>query len=180
MRKSKKGITLVELVICCVIMILLAGACTAVVVSGQRLFISGSQTANTQLETNVLQTAIMNSLPKMGVAKRDTVANVKSTLAADGGVGIYFDETTSTFTISKADSDITVNGVKSFKYDFKKVGSTDTARTQFVYEVTMADNSTLSGGVVLINTMDKNAPSLSEMTDLNVAGNALYFGTPSE
>lgn len=53
MKRTKKGITLVELVVCCGIMVMLAGACTAVLVSGARLFSDSSDTARAQLQYTV-------------------------------------------------------------------------------------------------------------------------------
>ena len=181
--KSKKGVTLVELVICCVIMVLLGGACTAVIVSGQKLFLTGSQTANKQLEANVLQTTMVNSLPKMVDVEQDSVINVKTAIATNGGVGIYFDDSTSVFTISCDGSDITVNGVKEFTYEFKQVGTnTDTARTQVVYTAKMSSDSTdspISGGVVLTNTKHSAVASFCSSTALG-ANTALYFSVPAE
>ena len=63
MKRTKKGFTLVELIICCAIMTMLAGACTALLMSGEKLFSTGSKSALTQMDVNVLQATILNRLP---------------------------------------------------------------------------------------------------------------------
>ena len=176
MNNSKKGVTLVELVICCVIMVLLAGACTAVVLSGQKMFLSGSRSANIQLEANALQTAIVNALPNMVKVESKTVADTKSTTE---GVGIYFDG--DVLTIRSAGADMTINSVNGLKCEFKRVGKSDsdTARAQFVYTATMSDGTIVSGGVVLTNTKYTDV-GISAIDNLKTVGTALYFSVPVE
>ena len=50
MKKSKKGITLVELVICCAIIVMLGGACTAVLASGSRVYNQSTSAATSQMD----------------------------------------------------------------------------------------------------------------------------------
>ena len=165
-----------ELVICCVIMVLLAGACTAVVVSGQKLFITGSETANTQLEVNALQTAIVNTLPHMVTVEQKGVADAQG---ATKGVSIFY--AGDALTIRNAENDIILDGVTALKCEFKRVGKSDsdTARAQFVYTATMSDGSTISSGVVLPNTKYTDV-GISAIDNLKTAGTALYFSVPEE
>ena len=172
LNKSKKGVTLVELVIACVIMVLLGGACTAVIVSGQKLFISGSQNANAQLEANIVQTAVLNSLPRM-----DSVAKVGVDELQSKTEGLAFSVSDSTLTIWQNGSEITVNNIKGFQCSINKAGDSgsDSARAQFSYTLTLSDNVPISGGLVLNNTVHEEIPSgLKGAVVLN-AGEALYF-----
>ena len=90
MKQSKKGITLVELVICCAILVLLGGACTAVLVSGQTVFNTSSKTANAQLDADVLQTYLMNLLPPAkNIKEANRLTDVKDT--ANEFNAIFFD-----------------------------------------------------------------------------------------
>ena len=192
MNKSKKGVTLVELVIACVIMVMLGGACTAVLVSGQKLFISGSKTANNQLEANLLQTTILNALPKMLIVDQDSVTDVKAAITADVGgaekidcVGIYFEGSAEDpiFTISRNGSNITIHNVTKFEYTLKKLGSSETAKTQFVYTAELADGSEITGGVVLGNMTFKKeveAKGISGNHSLASENKALYFSTKKD
>jgi len=175
MNKSKKGVTLVELIICCVVMILLGGACTAVLVSGQKLFNSGSNAANTQLEANVIQTTIVNGLPSMRVIEKKPLADAKATTT---GTSIFFDG--DTFTIRQNGIDITVNAVEGFSYKLDKVGqaASTTAKVQFVYTATMDDGSSVSGGVVLTNTTYNS--SMEALESIDWTTESVYFSTPDD
>ena len=159
-------------------MILLAGACTAVIVSGQRLFVKGSQTANTQLETNALQTTIIKSLPNMSVVtKKTSPTDVQTVKTSTEGVGIFLED--GKLTIRRHGSNVTINSVAKFECGFKKVGANDTGRTQFVYEATMSDGTKISGGVVLINTKHSEVESIALNAELT-ADTALYFSMSDE
>jgi len=199
LNNSKKGVTLVELVVSCTIMVLLAGACTAVLLSGQKLFLSSTQTANNQLEANLLQTTILKALPS---AAKVSVKNLNDVKADTTGVGIYFDD--NTFTVQNKGNSITVNNVDEFEFSFEMVGKeiaitpavtpdpadpsataipavmSDTARTQFVYTAKLEDGSEISGGIVLSNVIYKNSgvEGFSGVLEtLTLSGNkaALYF-----
>jgi len=188
MNKSKKGVTLVELVIACSIMVLLAGACTAVLVSGQRLFISGAQTATNQLEANLLQTSLLKSLPNVVGVEVTTTDAVKNDT---DGVSIFM-ENGGSLTIRKNGTNMTVNNVKTFEYRFKIAGkeatydadgdpttpetlSTDTAKARFIYTAELEDGTSITGGLVLTNIPYKNVGSISGEWDGEDTYGALYF-----
>lgn len=148
MKKSKKGVTLVELVICCGILVILAGACTAVLMSGEKVFSTSANSANTQIEANVLQNFLFGQLPSV---KTVTTVSVDDAKAATEGTYLYFDD--DVFTINAEGSQTTIDSVQEFKCSFLKAGESASvsARAQFTYTVTMKDGSTFSGGMVLSN-----------------------------
>ena len=187
MRKSKKGITLVEMVIACVIMVLLGGACTAVLVSGQKLFLSGTTMANNQLDSNVVQTTMLKALPKTErVIWKNTVNSAR---AEDTGVSIFFEIDAAgevgSLVIRQNETEITVNKVKDFSYSFERVGqkndaepTLETAKAQFIYTVVMEDDSVITGGVVLTNVRYRDVDDSlddDEMSGSLKNGGALYF-----
>ena len=148
MKKSKKGITLVELVICCAIIVMLGGACTAVLMSGENIYTNSSKAANAQMDVNVVQTYMKNLLPSStGIIQTD----VDTAKASTSGTYMYFDG--DSFTIRIDGSDTTIRAISDMKYSMVKAGDPNStnARVQFQYTVTTTDNSTLSGGFVLSN-----------------------------
>ena len=152
MKQSKKGITLVELVICCAILVLLGGACTAVLVSGQIVFNTSSKTANAQLDADVLQTYLMNLLPPAKNIKNDTLANAKNTTNNKKFNAIFFDND-NVFTLRRGDDFTTIQSIAGFQYNIVPAGETTStsARAQLQYTITLTDGSEIKGGFVLAN-----------------------------
>lgn len=147
MKKSKKGITLVELILCCAILVLLGGACTAVLTSGSHVFNQSSKTANAQLDADLLQTLMMNNLPvvkNIDVYTGEEMVEASEYLLIDAENSDYF---TTYFDKSK----MTIRAIVDFKYAIVPAGAQDDARAQFLYKATFDDNSTLSGGYILSN-----------------------------
>ena len=91
MKKSKKGVTLVELIICCGIIVMLGGACTAVLASGSTIFNQRSRMAGAQLDADVLQTYMINILPSAENIK-DTPRDDAKDIAADQGEALFFND----------------------------------------------------------------------------------------
>lgn len=151
MKKTKKGITLVELVICCAILVLLGGACTAVLVSGQTVFNTSSKTANAQLDADVLQNYLMNLLPS---SKNIAQINLTEAKALSDGNSIFLDkDNDGPFTLNMDGKNTTINSISELQYSITCAGAADssTARAQFVYTVTLKDGSTFDGGFILAN-----------------------------
>ncbi len=160
MKKSKKGVTLVELVICCFIIVMLGGACTAVLMSGEHIFSTSSKAAGAQLDGDVVQTYLLKLLPYGKQVKVDTLASVK---ASTTGNGLYFDdENDNEFTIRIDGDNTTVAAITGFRYKFVEAGdaASTTARAQFVYKVSMDDGGEFSGGFVMSNIKYTDVESL--------------------
>lgn len=154
MHKSKKGVTLVELVICCAIIVMLGGACSAVLASGSRIFNTSSHSANAQLDANVIQNYMMALIPSANEVSSTTIDDAKESTT---GNCLFFDN--DVFTIRIKDKKTTIRSVEEFTYDILCAGDPDseTARAQFVYTITLSDGNTLSGGFVFINLSYNNA-----------------------
>ncbi len=168
MKKSKKGVTLVELVICCAITVMLAGACTAVLISGQRVWKSGSESANAQMTADILQTSLYGKLPSYGSVEVVSTANSTGVSTLKGsatGTLLYFNDE-DVLVIQNSGDTMTVNDVTDFTYTFLKVGSKESARTQFNYTATLADGREFSGGIVISNLAFKDI-DLSSMPTHN-------------
>lgn len=151
MKQSKKGITLVELVICCAILVLLGGACTAVLVSGQTVFNTSSKTANAQLDADVLQTYLMNLLPPAkNIKKADSLDDVKNTTKEFNA--IFFDND-NVFTLRRGKDFTTIQSIAGFQYKIVPAGeaASTSARAQLQYTITLTDSSEINGGFVLAN-----------------------------
>ena len=151
MKNSKKGITLVELIICCAIIVMLGGACSAVLASGSTIFNTSSHTANAQMDSDVLQNFMMNLIPSTNNVSQITVAEAK---ALSGGNCLFFDdENDNLFTVRIDGKNTSIRSVKEFEYQIIRAGDpdSDTARAQFVYTVTLSDGNKLNGGFVLSN-----------------------------
>ena len=147
MKKSKKGITLVELILCCAIIAMLGGACVAVLASGSTVFNQSSKTANAQLDSDVLQTLMMNNLPSAKsidvYADEEMIDTVKY---------MYIDtDNNDYFTVNINGSKTTIRSIVSFEYGIVPAGSQDDARAQFLYKATFDDGFSLSGGYILSN-----------------------------
>lgn len=146
MKKSKKGVTLVELVICCAIIVMLGGACTAVLMSGEHVYSTSSHSANAQLDADVLQTYMMNLLPSTGQVSQ--LSGSSPTIPTTGNC-MYFNE--GVFTLRRNGEDTTIRAVSGFTYTLERAGTSASARAQFVYTATMNDGSTFSGGFIMNN-----------------------------
>lgn len=173
-KNSKKGITLVELVICCAILILIGGAVVAVLMSGEHVFSTSANSANAQMELEILQTNLMGIIPS---AKNISVSskNDDDYVFPSSGYSVYSD---GSHLIIRSSVEINDNGVKnvstkettlneiaSFTYEITPAGiipqettsdgievsKTATARPLFSYTVTFTDGSTYTGGFVISN-----------------------------
>lgn len=176
MKKTKKGVTLVELVICCAIIVMLGGACTAVLLSGHSIFNTSSKAANAQLDSDVLQTYMMNLLPSAKNVDQLSLAEAK---ALTSGNSVYFDdENGDVFTLQIDGEKNTIRSIAEFEYSIARAGdsASSTARAQFLYTVTMTDGSSFTGGFVLSN-MKYDDTSMATMTG-KVSEAPFCFGIP--
>ena len=149
MKHSKKGITLVELIICCAIIVMLGGACSAVLASGSTIFNTSTHTANAQLDSDVLQNFMMNLIPSTNKVDKITVAQAKE--LASGNCLFFDDENDNTFTVRVNGKNTSIRSIEEFEYQIIRAGDTDTARAQFVYAITLSDGNTPRRGFVLSN-----------------------------
>ena len=150
MKNSKKGVTLVELIICCAIIVMLGGACTAVLASGSTIFNQSTSAANAQLDSDVLQSFMRNVLPS---AKSVKVVSAES-MTLSSATYLFFDESNDgLFTIRVNGTDTSIRSVSDFSYTTVRAGDGDseTAKIQFQYTVKFADGSTLNSGFILGN-----------------------------
>lgn len=174
MKKTKKGVTLVELVICCAIIVMLGGACTALLIAGEHVYSEGSSSANSQMDMDVLQTYMTNLIPRTETVNQILLADAKATTS---GNCIYFDDgNDGLFTIRRAGDDTTIRSIDSFEYSIVKAGDTgsDSARAQFVYTVTLTDDSSYSGGFVLGN-MKYDDSTMGSIVNCSLADFPFYF-----
>lgn len=152
MKKNKKGITLVELIICCGIIVMVGGACTALLMSGQTIFNRSSSSANAQLDTDVIQTYLTNTVPRARTVSAATEVEVEANTT---DLCLYFDDEDgdAVFTIRANGKNTTIRSVTDFKYHMIPAGDgeDDAVKPQFFYTVYMADGSSYSSGFVLIN-----------------------------
>lgn len=149
MKNSKKGVTLVELVICCAILVMLGGACTAVLTSGAQIFNSSAQTANAQMDAEVLQNFMVKVLPSANNPITNyTLSHAK---AMETGTAIYVDDDVLIIQINGTPTSI--NSIKELKYSFIKAGDADStnAKTLFAYTATLINGKTLDGGFIMSN-----------------------------
>lgn len=146
--KSKSGITLVELAICCAITLLLGGACLTVLLFGRDMFDKGAQTADAMLEAEIFQTFMLQQLP--------SATRVAQTEPNSIGQG----ETYSRLTVENGDlmidtggSVICLSAIEDLDYAVIPAGppSSDSARPQLVYTLYFGDGTSLSGGFVMVN-----------------------------
>jgi len=173
MKKSKKGVTLVELVICCAIIVLLGGACTAVLVSGNNLFNKGSASANAQMDMDVLQTYLMNELPRTRDLGPSGVPGDSDT----AGGYLYFNDE-GVFTLRLDGKDTTIDDITGFTWSIVQAGVKETSRPQFQFTATMADGSTISGGYVLISmAFDEATMGEGRMSGMNLAEFPFWFSS---
>lgn len=178
MKTSKKGITLVELIICCGIIVMLGGACTAVLMSGERIFSRSSSSANAQLDTDVVQSYLTYILPRATTITQlpdSSAASIPST-----GVCVYFDETDDTFVIRVDGKDTAIRSVTSFTYSLVRAGDplSVSARAQFVYTFGTNDGASYTSGFVLSNKAYSDIIAQADMTsttDVDAAEHPICF-----
>lgn len=152
MKRTKRGFTLVELIICCAIMTMLAGACTALLMSGEKLYSTGSQSASSQMDINLLQTTLLNRLPSTKVIKslnnEDADLNTAQTGTGTKDTAVFFDDE-GVFVIRYNGKNTTIPEITEFEYTISPIGTSDTARTQFSYTVVCRDGTRYNGGLAL-------------------------------
>lgn len=155
MKRTKKGFTLVELIICCAIMTMLAGACTALLMSGEKLFSTGSKSALTQMDVNVLQTTILNRLPSANAVELvlGEIPEEQATPGADekNVTELFFDEVDGkqVFTIRHDGKGTTIPEIEEFTCYLMPIGASTTARAQLNYTATCKNGDVYSGGMAL-------------------------------
>lgn len=172
MRKNKRGVTLVELIICCGIMVMVGGACTAVLMSGHNIFNNSANAANTQLDADVIQMYLTNAVPRATAISQIEMATddleVAEARSKITGCCLYFHD--DTFYIRSNGKDIAIPSVVDFKYHLENSGKTGStsARALFTYTVTGTDGSSYSSGFVLGNIpLSKAASGLKTETSAN-------------
>ena len=173
MRKSKKGVTLVELVICCAIIVMLGGACTAVLASGATIFNQSSSTANAQLDAEVLQNFMIDLIPSTHEIEQTDLNTAKNSTT---GTYLYFED--DVFTIQIDGKKTTIRSVTEFEYDIIRAGdpASETARAQLKYTARMADGNELEGGYVLSNVKYSSISVSADAEQRKVSVNPLYLG----
>lgn len=162
MKKTKRGVTLVELIICCSIIVMLGGACSAVIASGSTIFNRSTSTAHAQMESDVFQTFMMNTLP----SAKDIKAGSGAVSGLKNALYINADDDL----IVRVDSiDTRIRSVKSFEYTVVPAGSGNsaTARAQLNYILKFKDGSTLESGFVLSNIKFGKVPASAVSGTLN-------------
>ena len=165
MKKSRRGITLVELVICCAIIVMLGGACSAVLASGSRVFNQSSHSANAQLDADLLQSHMMMLMPSCKNVNSITLDELEQAKQLTTGSYMFFDEDNGNlFTLRVNGKNTTIRSIKEFEYSIIQAGDPDstTARAQFVYTVTFKDGNVLNGGFVLSNMQYVGDPEGAE------------------
>ena len=191
MKRTKKGITLVELVICCAIIALIGGAATALLMSGEHLFSSSADSASNQMELDVLQSYMMGIIPSaknIGVIEKDDENNL---LIPESGNCIYFDD--GALIIRAGSKETEIRSVEEFTYQIVRAGvapaptaeagaepEPDTTRAQFLYTVKFQNGQTYRGGFV-INNLSFPVVSTAigdDLVDLHDA--PLYISSPVE
>lgn len=183
MKRSKKGVTLVELIICCAITVMLAGACTAVLISGQRVWKSGSESANAQMTADVIQTNLYNKLPTMNGAEI-TVPD-DSDVGSANSFALYMDgeDGAKVFTMNAGGNTTTLEDVTDLSFSFTRAGdpTSTTARAQFVYTATLVDGREFSGGLVISNLQYEDITGYTDGDEYTLeSGKAILFTKTSE
>lgn len=149
MRRTKKGVTLVELIICCGIIVMIGGACTAVLMSGHKIFNNSAASANAQLETDVLQTYLTNMIPRAPTIRQ--LESVEAISDENDKDCIYIDND-GIFFIRVDGKSVELRSVVEFEYKLVPAGKhVNRRRPQFVYKVTLVDGTTYTSGFVLGN-----------------------------
>lgn len=171
MRYSKKGVTLVELIICCAIIVMVGGACTAILMSGQTIFNKSTSSAAAQLDTDVIQTYFTNLLPRTSDFAQIDLSDAQSKTT---GMCLYFD-TADNFIIRTSGKDVIIESVADFTYRLVCAGQTGYARPQFIYTVTMKDGSSYTSGYVLCNLKFQDEISDALKTNGSARSNPIYF-----
>ena len=163
MKNSKKGVTLVELIICCAIMVMLGGACSAVIASGATVFNRSTRTAGAQLESDALQNYMINILP--------SVNNINiydnSAMLNESKYVFLNAENEDHFTIRSNGTNTAIRSIKEFKYAVISAGSNTDARAQFIFVATIDDGSQLTGGYVMSNVRFSAVPDEMKLEVVN-------------
>ena len=198
MKHSKKGVTLVELIICCGILGLLGLGCTTLLLSGHNAFSSGAKATESQMDLALVQNQLIKFVPS---ASSFTISPDESNVQSKGHY-VSFQENedgSKVFTVRNNGKDITAESIASFTYQIIRAaeaapeateppaGATEStepvenedasqgyARAQFVYTVRTKDGSTFKGGFLLCNlAYDKLISQLE--ADAAVKGQEVNF-----
>ena len=187
MKRTKKGFTLVELIICCAIMTMLAGACTALLMSGEKLFSTGSKSALTQMDVNLLQTTMLNRLPSANSVEL-VLGEIPEEQATPGQgeekiTELFFDEVDGkqVFTIRHDGKGTTIPEIEEFTCYLMPIGASTTARAQLNYTATCKNGDVYSGGMALSTMNFANATADPDFpAALTSADTPLSLTAPAE
>lgn len=162
MKRTKKGVTLVELVICCGIMVMLGAACTALIASSSSAFNTGVTSANAQLEADVLQAYLLECIPStknMEQVSAESAANLPS------GCSLFFNQDGDCI-FRRNGKDTIIRSISEISYEIIPAGAplpvdpddpdaiesvSASVRAQFVYTAKLTDGSSFKGGFVMCN-----------------------------
>ena len=150
MKQSKRGVTLVELIICCGIIVMVGAACTGVLLSGHGMFTGSASSANAQLDTDVVQAHLQEVIPRAtNIAQ--LLPGEEDEISADKGVYLYFKD--DVFIIRSGGKETTVRAVTDFTYELIPAGlaGSTSARPQFRYTLTLANGDSYSSGFIMTN-----------------------------
>ena len=172
MRNSKKGVTLVELIICCAIIVMLGGACVAVLASGSNVFNNSSLAANAQIESNAFQDYLLGLIPSANNV--DTNKTLDQAKALSSGTAIFIDN--DDLVIRTNGKNTTFRSIDKLTYSIIRAGdeSSSTARCQFVYEAVLKNGKKLKGGLVLTN-ISYVAGDMDAITDILASNKPICF-----
>lgn len=165
MKNSKKGVTLVELVICCAIIAMIGGACSAVIASGSTIFNKSTSAAHAQLDSDVLQNYMIGIMPSATNIAFHTAATMD-----DVNEYLYFDDD-DRFIVRINGNDTSIRSVTKFEYAVVTAGLDGNARAQFIFKATLNDGTSLSGGYVMSNVRYTAVPDTIRTP---VAGEPVY------
>lgn len=153
--KSKRGFTLVELIVSALITVIIIGAAAAAVALGLEIFNSATKTAAQQRRIKLAETALKENIL---IAQSYTIGQrAPGTVPeADDGIYLYFDN--DVFVILINGSTITVRDIESVEIDFEKASNLCRAR----YTITPPGLS--HSGVIVMNNIKDIAPNAARCT----------------
>lgn len=166
--KTKRGLTLPELLITSVVTIIIIGAATVIMVMGIRVFKASSETALQQRELRIAETGLKENLLLAQSYDIETHISGQAVNAAAGEICLYFEG--SDFVIQTGDTRVATSGLDGVTVYF--IEESGFCRAEYIIKTPGLERR----GTVVMNNME-NANG-TEISLLPGASNVLRMAVP--
>lgn len=173
--RSKKGLTLVELIITIAVSSMVILSAYGLFASAQSSYSVSTGLLNNRLEAGNLQTLLEYNLPVITHAALEA----SSPSELDETISLNFSD--GSLCITASSNSYILDDVKCFNFEFSKLGISPDSRVIFSYTIEMSNGTSYSGGIALQNlSAGSLSPSFNSEITMDATHNSYYLTFSTE